>query len=177
MQPIISNEEHSRMAIEIFMDVSGNPSLEWGVFFPFKGLWMYQQWDKDWFQQYSPSIDFLELYVLLAGLVTWVPHLSDKTVVFRSDNTPTVHTLLNKSSVSQQMLTLLRYFTLFCMIHNICIKALHISGKKNILCDLLSHLKLQEFELVKPGHTTVLPSQLATLILLISEFMWKRSSI
>ena len=132
-QPIISNEEHSRMAIEIFADVSGNPSLEWGAFFPSKGLWMYQQWDKGWFQQYCPSIAFLVLYALLARVVTWVPHLSDKTVVFRSDNTPTVHVLLNKSSNSQQILTLLRYFTLFCMIHNIHIKALHISGKKCIM--------------------------------------------
>ena len=106
-----------------------------------------------------------------------MPHLSDKTVIFRSDNTPTVHALLNKSSNSQQMLTLLRYFTLFCMIHNIHIKALHISGKKNVLCDLLSHLKLQELEWVKPGNTAALPSQPATLISLISKFMWKSSSI
>ena len=53
--PIISNEEYSRMAIEIFADVSGNPSLGWGGF-PSKGLWMYQQWDKGWFQQYSQSM-------------------------------------------------------------------------------------------------------------------------
>ena len=138
---------------------------------------MYQQWDKDWFHQYCSSIDFLELYALLARVVTWVSHLSDKTVMFRSDNTPTMHALLNQSSNSQQMLTLLRYFTLFCTIHNICIKALHISGKKNVLCDLLSHLKLQQFEQVKPGHTATLPSQPATLISPISKFMWKSLSI
>ena len=120
-----------------------------------------------------PINRFLELYLLLARVVTWVPHLSNKTVIFRSDNTPTVHALLNKSSNSQQMLTLPGYFTLFCIIHNICIKTLHISGKKNVLCDLLSHLKLQEFEQVKPGYTAALPSQLATLIPPISEFMWK----
>ena len=34
-----------------------------------------------WFQQYQPSIGFLELYALLAGVVTWVPHLSNKTVI------------------------------------------------------------------------------------------------
>ena len=81
---------------------------------------------------------FLELYALLARVVTWVLHLSNKTVIFRSDNSPTVHALLNKSSNSQQMLTLLRYFMLFCMVNNIHIKVLHISGKRNTLCDLLS---------------------------------------
>ena len=176
-QPISLNEEHSRMAIEILGDASGNTFLGWDMFFPSKGLWMYQQLDKGWFEQYCPSIDVLELYALLARVVTWVPHLSDKTVIFRSDNTPTVHALLNKSSNSQQMLTLLRYFTLFCMIHKICIKALHIGGKKNVLCDLVSFLKLQEFEWVKPGHIAALPSQPATLILPISKFMWKSLSI
>ena len=132
------------------------------AFLPSKRLWMFQQWDKDWFEQFGQSIDFLELYVLLAGVATWVPHLSDKIVIFRTDNTPIVHALLNKSSNSSQMLT--RYFTLFCMIHNIHIKAMHISSKKNVLCDLLSHLKLQEFQQVKPGHTAPLPSQPATLI-------------
>ena len=57
-QPIISNEQCSRMAIEIFADASGNPSLGWGAFFPSKGLWMYQQWDKGWFEHFSPLIDF-----------------------------------------------------------------------------------------------------------------------
>ena len=71
-----------------------------------------------------------------------------------------MHALINKSSNSKQMLILLRYFTLFCMIHNIHIKAMHISGKKNVICDLLSGLKLQEFKQVKPGHTTPLPLQL-----------------
>ena len=137
-QPIISNQQRAKDVVELYANTSGNPSLGWGAFLPSKGLWMFQQWEQEWFHQFNPSIDFLELYALLAGVVTWVPHLSDKTVIFRSDNTPTVHALINKSSNSMQMLRLLHYFTLFCMIHNIHIKALHISGKKNIICDLLS---------------------------------------
>ena len=68
---------------------------------------MFQQWDKEWFQQFNPSIDFLECYALLAGVVTWVQHLSDKTVIFRSDNTPTMQALINKLSNSKHMLILL----------------------------------------------------------------------
>ena len=118
---------------ELYADASGNSSLGWGAFLPARGLWMFQQWDKESFQQFNPSIDFLELCALLARGVTWIPHLSDKTVIFRSDNTPTMHALINKSSNSKQMLILLQYFTLFCMIHNIHIKAMHISGKKNVI--------------------------------------------
>ena len=90
-QPIISNAERSRSAVEVFADVAGKPLLGWGAFYPAEGFWMYQKWDPVWFQEYQPSIDFLELYALLAGVVTWVPHLSNKTIIFRSDNTPTVH--------------------------------------------------------------------------------------
>ena len=98
----------SRNAVEVFADVAGNPLLGWGGFLPAQGLWMYQKWDPVWFQEYNPSIDFLELYDLLAGVVMWVPHLSNKTVIFRSDSTPKVHALLNKTSNSHQMLTLFR---------------------------------------------------------------------
>ena len=106
-QPVISNRDRAKSAVELYADTSGNPALGWGTFFPAKGFWMFQQWDQDWFQQFSPSIDFLELYALLAGVVTWVPHLSYKMVIFRSDNTPTMHVLINKSSSSKQMLILL----------------------------------------------------------------------
>ena len=174
-QPIISSQQRAKDVVELYADVLGNPSLGWGAFLPTKGLWMFQQWDQEWFHQFNPSIDFLELYALLARVVIWVPHLSDKTVIFRSDNIPTVHALINKSSNSKQMLRLLCYFTLFCMIHNIHIKALHISSKKNIICDLLSRLKLQEFQWEKPDHTKPLPSQPDIQISLISEFMQKNS--
>ena len=149
----------------------GNPSLGWGAFLPSSGLWMYQQWKFQWFHQFNPSIDFLELYALLAGLVIWVPHFIDRTLIFWSDNTPTVHALISKSSHSSQMLRLLCYLTFFCMVNNIHIKALYISGKKNVTCDLLSRLKLQAFHSIKPEHTSKLPSCLDDWISPISAFM------
>ena len=68
--------------VDVFADVAGSALLGWGAFFPAQGLWLYQKWDQVWFQEYNPSIDFLELYALLAGVVTWVPHLSNKTIIF-----------------------------------------------------------------------------------------------
>ena len=172
-QQIISSEIKEAAALELYADTSGNPQLGWGAYLPTQGLWMFQQWDTQWFQEFQPSIDFLELYALLAGLVTWAQHFIDKTIIFRSDNTPTVYALTNKSSSSRQMLKLLRYLTFFCMINNITIKALHISGKKNIICDLLSRLKLQAFHNTKPGNTKESPLPPDTRISPISEFMQK----
>ena len=94
-------------AVEVYADAAGNLLLGWDAFYPSEGLWIYQKWDPVWFHHYQHSIDFLELYALLARMVTWAPHLLNKTVIFRSDNTPAVHALLNKTSNSHQMLTLL----------------------------------------------------------------------
>ena len=102
------------------------------------GAWMHAQWEVKFFEKFNPSIDFLELHALLARVVTWVPHLTNHTVLFHSDNTPTMHALINKSSDSHQMMILLQFLTLFCMLNNITITAKHISGKTNLICDYLS---------------------------------------
>ena len=86
----------------------------------------------------NPSINFLELCALLIAVVTWAPTLMDNVVLLRSDNTPAVYALVNKASSSDDMMLLIHYITLFCMIHNIKILAKHIKGTNNKFCDLLS---------------------------------------
>ena len=115
------------------------------------GAWMHAHWEAEFFQKFNPSINFLELYALLAGVVTWVPHLTKHTVLFCSDNTPTLHALIKKSSDSHQMMILLRFLTLICMLNSITITAKHISGKSNLICDYLSQFKLQEYHQVMPA--------------------------
>ena len=85
-------------AIELFADAAGSVKLGWGARLPHLVLWMYDQWEEDFFKKFQPSIYFLEVYALLAGIVTWASHLLDHAVLFQSDNTPTVFALRNKSS-------------------------------------------------------------------------------
>ena len=68
---------------------------------------MHAQWKVELFEKFDPSIDFLELNALLARVVTWMPHLTNHTMLFHSDNTLNVHALINKSSDSHQMMILL----------------------------------------------------------------------
>ena len=75
-------------------------------------------------------------------VVTWVPHLTNGTVLFCSDNRPTVCALINKSADSCQMKILLQFVTLFCVLNSITITAKHISGKTNLICDYLNWFKL-----------------------------------
>ena len=121
--------------VELFMDATGNAKLGWGAWLPHLGLWMYGQWEEDFFQQFNPSINFLELYVLLAGIITWAPHLMGCAVLFWLDNTPTVFALRSKCNDSPHMLLLLRFLTLFYMTHIITILARHVRGVHNKICD------------------------------------------
>ena len=106
-KPIIHPCIQRSQTVELFADASGNVNLGWGAWLPHVGAWMHAQWEVDFFNRFNPSINFLELYALLARVVTWVLHLTNHTVLFCSDNTPTVHALKNKSSDSHQMMILL----------------------------------------------------------------------
>ena len=106
-KPIIHPSVQKSQTVELFADASGNFNFGWGAWLPHVGAWMQAQWDVDFFNKFNPSIDFLELYALLARVVTWVPHLTNCTMLFHADNTPTVHALINKSSDSCQMMILL----------------------------------------------------------------------
>ena len=128
-------------------------------------------WKLEFFENFNPSIDCLELYALLAGVVTWVPHLTNCTELFHFDNTPTVHALINKSSDSCQMMILLQFLTLFCMLNNITITAKHISGKANLMCNYLNQFKLQDFHWIKPVDTQPLSTAPSSLVWPISGLM------
>ena len=113
-------------AVELFADTAGNAKFGGGAWLPHLGLWMYGQWEEEFFHKFQPSIDFLELYGLLAGIIMWDPHLMDHAILSWLDNTPTVFALRNKFNDSPKMLFLLCFLTLFCITHNITILARHI---------------------------------------------------
>ena len=157
--------------IEVFTDAAGNAKLGWGAWLPHIGLWMHSQWEEEFFHKFQPSIDFLELYGLLAGIVTWAPHLVDHTVLFPLDNTSTVFALRNKSSDIPQMLFLLHFLTLFCVTHNITILVRHVRSIHNKICDKLSLFQFQDFHALKPDHTACFSSTPSNLISPLSACM------
>ena len=69
-KPIIYPSVQRSQTMELFADVFRNVNLGWGAWMPYVGAWMHAQWKVEFFKKFNPSIDFLELYVLLAGVVT-----------------------------------------------------------------------------------------------------------
>ena len=58
------------------------------------------------------------------------------------------------------------------MLNNITITAKHISGKMNLICDYLSHLKFQEFNWIKPADMQPQSTTPSSLVWPISDIMW-----
>ena len=55
--------------VDMTSDVSANPVLGMGA--TCQNSWMFQQWNKEFIEQCKPSIEYLELYALIAGVMTW----------------------------------------------------------------------------------------------------------
>ena len=82
--------------IAFFTDASAAISLGFGCMYDSK--WMYRQWENDFIQNYKPSIEFLELYALVVGLLTWETYFTNCKIVIHCDNMAVVNMVNNLSS-------------------------------------------------------------------------------
>ena len=80
--------------INFYMDASG--SIGYGCFFA--GKWAFGEWDQTFLQVVKPSIEFLELFALCAGLLTWDRYISNTRVIIFCDNQAVVQMVNNTTS-------------------------------------------------------------------------------
>ena len=69
--------------------------------------------DPVFFTEYHPSIDFLEMYVILIFLDSKRKEIENHHLQFFSDNQPMVDTLTSKSSTSSQLMTIIRIISAY----------------------------------------------------------------
>ena len=115
---------------------------------------------------YNPSIDFLELYAVVVAVYAWSDLLANKHVIVHSDNTPTVAVINDKFAHSTNLMHLVRFLVLHCMLHNITLTAAYIPGSANTWSDALSHFQLHKFQQLHPDpepHPSPCPSFLYPL--------------
>ena len=111
----------------------------------------------------TDDIPLLELFPVLVSLVIWGSCLRNKKILFHSDNQSVVHILSTMTSKSDNIMVLVRAFTLQCLQHNLVIRGKHIEGRANTLTDSLSRLQVQKFLRLAPNaeeHTDMVPSHL-----------------
>ena len=109
------------------MDATKNDSLGFGG--RCGSSWMQQKWN-GFIKACNPSIQYLELFALVAGILAWIHKYPNRTVIVHTDN-KNVRSIVNKnSSGCKNCMVLVRKLVLHCLIHNVKLKAVYLKSAK-----------------------------------------------
>ena len=98
--------------IRFYSDASASENLGFGAIL--KKKWIHADWNTQFIKMHRPSIEYLELFALCAGVMTWQneDQLRDCRIAIFCDNMAVVHMINNMSSSCKQCMYLLRMLTL-----------------------------------------------------------------
>ena len=145
-------------SINFYSDASACETLGYGVIF--RNNWIYGKWVPDFIRNYKPSIEFLELFALCAGVLTYENQIKNTRVIVHCDNQAVVHMVNNLTSRCHQCMKLIRLLTINNLQHDRRVFVQHIEGKRNVLSDVLSHLKLDKFFRLVPSTVQQFPDKI-----------------
>ena len=156
--------------IVFYLDASAAKNLGFGCLL--KSQWIQAFWEPGFIQEKSPSIEYLELFAMTAGLFMWQdnPELNNCRITLFCDNQAVVH-MINNGMVSscENCMKLLRMLVLNGLNHNRRISAKFVPSKQNILTDALSRGQWERFR--RHGkHMNLLPD-------VISPEVWPMSKL
>ena len=134
--------------IFFFSDASTNKNLGFGCVY--HDQWIFQRWEPGFIKSKKPSIEYLELFRLCAGILTWQDQLKNCRIIIFCDNQATVAMVNNGSSSCKNYMYLIHALTLSGLQFNCRVFAKFIHGKSNRLADSLSRLKIKEFKKLAP---------------------------
>ena len=102
--------------LNFYTDASGK--IGFGCFFD--GRWMYGFWSRSLLQNCKPSIEYLELFALCAGVLAWcdTPRLNNTRIIIFCDNQAVVSMVNNTTSGCKNCMVLLRTLVLNNLKHN-----------------------------------------------------------
>ena len=123
--------------------------------------------EEQYIEQYSPSIEYLELLGVTAALLTWGHLLKNIRIIVFCDNQAVVGMINKMTSSCRNCMYLLRLITLNNLIYNCRVFAKYISTTDNNLSDSLSRLQFGCFwRLVKEKNIPMNPLPLDILPLI-----------
>lgn len=131
-----------------------------GCYFRTLGSWTSAIWDPGFIQSCDPSIQFLELYALVVGVLIWIDHFKNKRVVLHCDNESVVHMVNNSTSSCKHCMILIRKLTFISMQKNARFFAKHVDTKSNPIADALSRNDMNRFWDLVPTSTNKFPEKL-----------------
>ena len=108
-------------------------------------FWMHEKWSSDFLEKCNPSIQYQELYALVAAILKWIHMFSNSRVTIFCDNLAVCRMINKTSSSCRNCMVLLRIFVMKCMVENARVFAEHVKSSDNKLADLLSRDDIKEF--------------------------------
>ena len=137
--------------LQLFTDASG--TIGWGAFN--HGKWTQGTWSPE---QQDYSIEWKELFALVAACCTWGGDWAKLRILFHCDNMAVVDCMRSGTSKSPLVMSLLRELFFVCARCNFAVSATHIAGNNNRIADSLSRFNMQEFRRLAP-HAQAHPDQ------------------
>ena len=130
-------------ATEIFMYSDASGVIGFGALC--QQDWMFSVWDRNFLRICDPSIQYLELFALTAGVLTWIRRFKNQRIRLFCDNDSVCKMLNKSSSRCKNCMVLLRLITLESMVQNVRVFAKHVNTKDNGLSDSLSRMDFKRF--------------------------------
>ena len=129
--------------IKLFTDAS---DIGYGALYG--SAWIQGAWDADDLKHLS--IDFRELFAILAAAHTWGHLWAGKRIIFTTDNKPITQVWSSLKSPSPQIMSLIRPLFLFAAHNSFSISFKHIYGLYNPIADALSRFQMLTFKALVP---------------------------
>ena len=144
LRPLIDlYQESTSVEMDFYSDSSASESLGFGVVFG--RHWMFGAWPPQFIRTFKPSIAYLELFALVAGILAWETEICNIRMIIYCDNQSVVEMVNKNASSCSKCMFLLRLLVLSGIIHNRRIFVRYIKSKDNLRADLLSRLKINKF--------------------------------
>ena len=151
-------------------DAAANEMLGFGCVYG--NSFCYGKWPESFIKTQNPSIQFLELFGLVAAVFVWSEKLQNSRSIIFCDNDAVVKMVNKSASSCRHCMYLLRLLVLRCLQYNMRIFTKHIFGHKNVLADDLSRLNLDSFRKTASPEMAKIPEPIPEMLWPIDK-VWK----
>ena len=137
--------KNSSRILNMYSDASLNVRMGYGAIF--NDRWICGTWGEAFIKKFQPSIEFLELYALVAAVITWGDHdeMKNSRVTIFCDNQAAMHITNSLTSKCTHSMKLVRMLTMDNIRNNRKIYVEYVKSEENVLADALSRQNFTKF--------------------------------
>ena len=133
-------------APDLHLQTDASGSIGWGAYF--NGRWIHGAWSEG---EHQDSIEFKELYAIVAACATWGEEWARLRILFHCDNAAVVGILKSGTCRAPRVMSLLRVLCLISARFSFVVSAVHVPSVQNEIADALSRGLLQKFRTLAPA--------------------------